>query len=210
VARPRRDGSSAAPPNKCRLNDLFLKRLKPQPRSFLIWDEYQRGLAVQVRPTGRKSWKCIYSFHGRPRWYYIGDVAAIDLSDARKLAGRVMFQVAEGVDPAAERKAERNRGTFDDLASRYVDEYAKRKNKSWTQADALVRRHLLPRWAKLQAADISRRDVKAMIARIEAPIVANQTLAAASAIFAWAIREEIVKINPCALVARVIAFDGVF
>ena len=33
--------------------------------------------------------------------------------------------------------------------------------------------------------------------RIEAPIVANQTLAAASAIFTWAIRQEIVTVNPC-------------
>jgi len=40
------------------------------------------------------------------------------------------------------------------------------------------------------------------MARIDAPIVANQTLAAASAIFAWAIREQIVKTNPCSLVER--------
>ena len=38
--------------------------------------------------------------------------------------------------------------------------------------------------------------------RIEAPIVANQVLAAASAIFSWAIRQEIVAVNPCKLVDR--------
>ena len=36
-----------------------------------------------------------------------------------------------------------------------------------------------------------------MMARIEAPIVANQTLAAASAIFTWAVKQEIVAVNPC-------------
>ena len=40
------------------------------------------------------------------------------------------------------------------------------------------------------------------MARIDAPIVANQTLAAASAIFAWAIREDIIKMNPCQKVER--------
>jgi integrase len=65
-----------------------------------------------------------------------------------------------------------------------------------------VRRHLLPRWEKLLAASVTRRDVKTAIAGITAPIVANQTLAAASAIFSWAIREEIVAVNPCALVER--------
>ena len=44
---------------------------------------------------------------------------------------------------------------------------------------------------------IARADVRAMMIRIEAPIVANQTLAAASAIFSWAVRQEIVAINPC-------------
>jgi integrase len=54
------------------------------------------------------------------------------------------------------------------------------------------------------AADISRSDVKLMMSKIAAPIVANQTLAAASAIFSWAVREEAggVKVNPCIGVAR--------
>ena len=202
MPRPRRDGTPAAPPNKRKLNDILLKRLKPQERTFVVWDTAQRGLAVMVQTTGYKSWKCVYPFHGRPRWYHIGAVDAVGLADARKLASRVMFQVAEGKDPLAERKAQRSKGTFEELATQYVEQYAKRKNRSWQQADALVRRHLIPRWGKLKAADVSRSDVKAMMTRIDAPIVANQTLAAASAIFAWAIREEIVKTNPCHLVER--------
>jgi len=203
MPRPRRDGTPATAPNKAKLNDLFLKRLVLQPRAFVVWDTHQRGLAVQVQPTGHKAWKCIYAFHGRPRWYHIGDAAAIGLADARKLAANVMFEVARGFDPQAQRKAERSLGTFEDLANRYRD-YAQRKNKSWRQADALVRRHLLPRWAKLRAADISRSDVKSTIARITAPVVANQTLASASAMFAWAIREEFggVLVNPCHGVER--------
>jgi integrase len=202
MPRPRRDGSPAQAPNKHKLSDIFLKKLKPGPRSFAVWDSHQRGLAVVVQPTGHKAWKAVYPFHGRPRWYHIGNVAAIGLADARKLAARVMFQVAEGKDPAAEKRAERGKGTFEELAKRYVDEYAKGENKSWQQADALVRKHLIPKWGKLQAADVARSDVKAMMARIAAPIVANQTLAAASAIFTWGITEEMVKTNPCALVER--------
>jgi integrase len=198
----RGDGTPAAAPNKRNLTELYIKKTAPRERTFLVWDTYQRGLALQVRPTGHKAWKCIYPFHGRPRWYHLGNAAAIDLSDARKLAHRVMFAVAEGKDPAAEKKAERSNGTFEELATRYVEEHAKRRNRSWKQADALVRRHLLPRWGKLQAASITRNDVKAAKTSITAPIVANQTLAAASAVFAWAIREGIVAVNPCARVER--------
>jgi integrase len=193
-----------AAPNKRKLNDLFVKKLKPQPRAFMVWDATQRGLALRMEPTGQAVWKVVYRFGGRPRWFHIGSAAAIGLSDARKLASRIMYQVAEGKDPCADRKAERGKGTFQELAERYVEQYAKRKNKSWKQADALVRRHLVPKWAKLRAADIARSDVKAMMARIDAPITANQVLAAASAIFSWAIREEAagIKVNPCHGVER--------
>ena len=108
-----------------------------------------------------------------------------------------MLDVIEGKDPVAERKAERASGSFADLAGQYVELHAKKHNKSWKQAEHLVARHLLPRWGKLKAIAITRADVRAMMVRIEAPIVANQTLAAASAIFSWAVRQEIVTINPC-------------
>jgi integrase len=113
-----------------------------------------------------------------------------------------MLAVARDKDPAAEKRAERSAGTFADLAARYLEQHAKRHNKSWQQGDKLIRRHALPRWGKLQATTVTRADIKAMMASIEAPIVANQTLAAVSAIFSWALKEEILPANPCKLVQR--------
>ena len=63
--------------------------------AYLVWDLQQRGLAINIHPTGRKTFKCIYSRQGRSRWYNLGAADAIGLADARKLASRVMFQVAE-------------------------------------------------------------------------------------------------------------------
>src|SRR6185436_21101527 len=168
----------------------------------MVWDTRQPGLALSVQPTGRKAWRVVYRFHGRPVWLTLGDTRSIGLADARRLTARVMLDVAEGKDPAAERRAERLTGTFADLASQYVELHAKKHNKSWRQAEALVRRHLLPRWSKLKASAITRADVRAVMIRIDAPIVANQTLAAASAIFSWAIKQEILTVNPCKLIDR--------
>ena len=187
---------------KRKLTELSVRNLKPKTATYVIWDTHQRGLAVRVQPTGSRAWKCVYSFHGRPRWLHLGDAGAIGLADARTLAAEAMLEVARGKDPAAEKRAERGAGTFADLHSQYLDRYAKKRNKSWPQADALVRRHAYPRWAKLQAASIARADVRAMMGRIEAPIVANQTLAAVSAVFSWAVKEEILAANPCKLVER--------
>jgi integrase len=196
VPRPKR------PAHKRRFTELFVRRLKPKAAAYVVWDLHQRGLAIRVQPTGAKAWKVIYSRHGRPRWLHIGDANAIGLADARTLAAEAMLAVARGQDPAAEKKAERGAGTFAELAAKYVEEHAKKRNKSWRQGETLVSRYATPRWGKLQASTITRGDVKALMAKIEAPILANQTLAAVSAIFTWAVREEILAANPCKLVPR--------
>jgi integrase len=176
------------------LTELFVKKVKPEPVAFSVWDAKEPGLALRVQPTGRKAFKVVYSACGRAWWFHIGWVG---LADARKIAQQVRLDVAHGKHPVAERRAERGAGTFAELAGRYLNEHAKKKNKSWAQADYLVRKHLLPRWARLDARSITRADVRAAVGRIAAPVVANQVLAAASAIFTWGVAQEVVPFNPC-------------
>jgi integrase len=187
---------------KQKLTELSVRRLKPEPAAYLIWDTHQHGLAVRVQPTGARAWKCIYSRQGRPRWLHLGDAGGIGLADARTLAAEAMLAVARGKDPAAEKLAERGAGTFAEFADRYVEHYAKRRNKSWEQADKLIRRYALPRWGNLRAASIGRADVRAMMSRIEAPVLANQVLAAVSAVFSWAVKQDVLGTNPCRGVDR--------
>lgn len=52
------------------------------------------------------------------------------------------------------------------------------------------------RWGKLQAVSIARVDIRAMMGRIEAPILANQVLASTSAVFGWAVQQEVLPANP--------------
>jgi integrase len=184
------------------LSDAFVKTVRPDPERVVVyWDTLQRGLALAVQPSGHRAWKCVYTIRGRgPRWYHLG--TALSLADVRKLASKIMYAVAEGGDPHADRLALRGRGSFAQVAQRYVEEHAKRKNKSWRQADALVAKYLLPRWTRLDIGSIRRADVKAAIAAIAAPVLTNQVLAAASAIFSWAVRQEIISANPCSGIER--------
>lgn len=51
-------GPNVSPPNKHRLNDLFISRLQPKDAGpYLVWDTIQHGLAVQTQPTGHKASK---------------------------------------------------------------------------------------------------------------------------------------------------------
>jgi hypothetical protein len=158
-----------------RLNDVIVKKAKAAKAARLLWDSLQRGLALRVQPSGHKAWCAIYSRAGRPRWLHLGAADIVPLADARVMAAEALLAVAKGKDPAAEKQAERGKGTFSELAAKYVEQHSKKNNKSWAQADKLVRRYALPRVGKMQAAAVSRGDIKTLMARIEAPIVANQT-----------------------------------
>jgi integrase len=128
---------------------------------------------------------------------------AIALADARSLAAELMLRVIKGEDPQAERRAKRDAGTFAELAQKYLEQYAQKRNKSWRQSDALIHRHVLPQWGKLPADTITRADVKALMRRLDdTPSTGNQTLAAVSAIYSWAVKEDILPANPCKLVDR--------
>ena len=63
---------------------------------------------------------------------------------------------------------------------------------------------MIPLWGELVASAITRSDVKTLKASITSPSVANQSLAHTSAIFSWAIREEVagITLNPCKMVER--------
>jgi integrase len=203
MPRPRNDGTPAAPANRRKLTDRFVRSITPEiGRVVHWWDSAAPGLFVATHETGRQSWRVGYRVDGRPVGLKIGDARSIPLADARKLAARVAFQVAEGRDPGRERRAERAADTFAALAERYVREWASKRNKSWRQADAIIKRSLLPRWGRLKARAITRADVRALLGRIEAPAAANATLATASAVFSFAVRMEIVDHNPCLGVER--------
>jgi len=125
------------------LRELDLRRRKPG-KARSVWDARQPGLVVRVRPSGHAALAFVYNRGGKTIWFTIG--GGVLLADARLIAAKLRLAVVEGRDPAAERRAARDAETFGALAERYVEEWSRRRNRSWEQADYLVRAHLLPRW----------------------------------------------------------------
>ncbi|MDH3241518.1 MAG: Arm DNA-binding domain-containing protein, partial [Alphaproteobacteria bacterium] len=190
-------------PNRKRLTQRFVATVKSGSKRVLYWDSVQKGLALQVEPTGHKSYKLVYRHRGRSRWFTIGDARAISIGTARDIAKGKWGEICKGVDVQAEKLGVRKSSTFGELAQRYVDEYAKVHNRSWRQADKLVKANLMPTWGSLPVNDIRRADVRRVFNGLTNKghrVLANQVLAAASAIFNWAIREEVADLsaNPCA------------
>ena len=188
-----------------RLTDRHIRSLIPHAtRPYPCYDSNQRGLVLLVHPSGRKSFTCYYRHGGRARWHHIAD-ASVGIAAARRLAAAVLLEAAQGRDPAAERKADRRAGTFAQLHQLYLRLAPSGETGSWRQADYLIRAHVLPHLGRCKGRRDRARRREGVLARSnDRPATANQTLAAISAVYSWAIAEEIggVAANPCARVRR--------
>jgi hypothetical protein len=180
------------------LTDANVADLEPRKDGRVIErDAKVPGFCVYVEPSGVKTFYFVYSFVGRKRDYRIGP-AAMGAAEARREAKQLLGRVAREEDPQAERMARRQNGlTFEQLQKRYVEEKAKKQNKSWERSDYLIRAFFLPKWGKVPAASITRADIRQWFKSMASKTTANQVKAAVSAVFKFGIEEEVIKINPC-------------
>ncbi len=172
-------------------------------------DGHLPGLYFIVQPGGARSWAVRYRFAGRPRKHTLGGYPAIDLGTARRMARQTLTAVAEGSDPARERKEARRAGeragernTIETVARVFIDRYAKvaTREASWRESERLLKRDVIPAWEGRLVQEIDRRDVIELLDTITdrgAPVVANRVLAAVRRMFGWAVDRGILESSPC-------------
>jgi len=186
--------------------------LEPRPSEYTVWDAKLPGFGVRVRPTGAISFVVVYragTGRGAPsRRFTIAPVGKIAPDAARTQAKVLLGTIANGADPAAEKRAQRPKGdqlTFDELAQLYLDQYAKVRKSSWKNDEGYLKR---PRakWKRKLATEITDDDVAELLEEIgtEAPVSANRTQSILHTLFLWAKEpgRKHVKINPVADMRR--------
>src|SRR5262249_1481937 len=113
-----------------RLTVTAIDRLKPDPGKRLeIADAAKPGLYLIVQPSGKKSYAVRYRFNGASRKLTLGYPS---LGTARKLAQEALDRVAEGGDPAREKKAARNApsNAIDDVFADFLAKHIRKRNGS--------------------------------------------------------------------------------
>src|SRR2546430_450189 len=110
------------------MTDRFVKTLKPGAQVVEWFDEDTRGLSLTINPGGSTTWYYNYTrrHDGIRRRVQLGKVDALAVKDARLKARRMMGQVADGRDPAGDRRAEREALTVTELAEKYLTLYAEK------------------------------------------------------------------------------------
>ena len=193
-------------PNRRELTDVFIRGLPAPEKKIRWWDTKQGGLCLEVQPSGHKSFKVCYRSSGLLRWYHIDAYGAVYLKEARKVAREIRTRVALGEDPHLDKVKARQGITVRQLAEKYQEQYAKKRNKSWRQPANLLRWHVYPTLGTRKAKDVTRNDVRRLFRRLgeDRPIVANQVLAAISSVYSWALGDDEpdIEINPAMGIRR--------
>jgi integrase len=199
VTQPSDHVRTARSSNKHKLTPLLVSKVKPSERRQLVWDTVAKGLVLRIEPSGTKSWYWHFRLHNRSRWYRIGAVNEVGLSDARNAVGKLnaLRVLDPAYDPQAEKVANRMQGTVADLVERYFADHLAGL-KSGRQGAFLLRRFAVPAIGKLPMTGVSRSDIRTLLKGVASPTTRKQVHANISAMYNWAIRNDhlALAVNP--------------
>ena len=184
-----------------KLTDAGVGRLEPPAKGRVdYWDKERPGFGLRLTSTGQRTWQIMYRSAGKRKRLSLGAWPALPLKIARQAADQAFKDLAEGKDPSRQRTAVTGGAvTVEYLARSYLERHARRNKKSWPADEGLIRREILPQWAKRGAATIKRRDVIELVEAVAArgnPVQANRLLALVRKMFAWATEVDLVDDNP--------------
>jgi integrase len=164
------------------------------------------NLYLWVTPSGGKIWRWAYRLEGKEKLMTFGKYPDVSLSLARSRHAEARQLLSTGVDPMAQRKAEKaaeqvaDENSFANVAAQWFEHW--KDGKSSRHVDSTRRRldsNILPNLGALQISEIEAPDVVAMVRVIEsrgARDVAKRAMETAGQIFRYGIAHGYAKRNP--------------
>jgi integrase len=185
-----------------KLTDTRIKRIKPVTKPFKASDG--GGLFLWVTPSGGKIWRWTYRHAGRAKLMTFGKYPDVPLVMARERHMAARKLLAAGVDPMAERKAEKAaaENSFQSVAARWMEHW--RQGKSPRHVDYVRRRldaDILPFLGARLVTEIGAPELVAITKAIEqrgARDIAKRALETTGQVFRYAIAHGYAKRNPAA------------
>ena len=85
------------------ITDTAIRNAKPKDKAYRLADE--RGMYLEVSPSGGKWWRVKYRIGGKEKRLSLGVYPDVGLSQARQRREDARKLIADGVDPSENRKA---------------------------------------------------------------------------------------------------------
>lgn len=152
------------------LTNAQVKSLKAKDRLYKISDE--KGLVLEITSKGSKRWRLRYRFGGKEKLLSLGIYPDVSLKEARRKRDELRGQLAEGRDPSALRKAQKNNQGSLNSFEIIGREWLERQKKVWSNKTAIRNTNLLinrvfPYIGSLSIEQIKPKDLLAVLRRIE-------------------------------------------
>jgi integrase len=193
------------------LTDVSVRKAAPTTKRQEIADGQTPGLYLLVQPSGSKSFAVRYSRQGRVKKVTLGPYPALSLAEARRRALGIAASVANGADPAEEKKVERKAAgrepdavrTVKTIADEFLKRHADEKNGARWAAETkrILDRNILPAIGDKAAASVGKAEIHDILDAIMdrgTPIAANRTLAVVKKLYRWTLARGYVDRDPCA------------
>lgn len=184
------------------LIDRDVQRAKPRPAAYRLTDA--RGLYLLVTPAGGRLWRYKYRFEGREKLMSFGPYPDVPLVVARERHATARRLLASGVDPMAQRAAQRvervGSDYFQVIAKLWHDHW--KSNKSTQHVGAVWNRletHCFPLIGERPINEIEAPELVAMVKNIEAGDVQDlpkRVLQTCGQVFRYGIGHGHCKRNP--------------
>jgi integrase len=195
------------------LTDTEIRCAKPARKAFKLYD--REGLFALVNPTGSKLWRLKYKFQGKEKLMALGKYPTLKLVEARERAFAARKMLANGIDPMAAKKAEKNAALSQaEMEQRKATNSFKCVAEKWHQwwskgVDAETGAYILrrleadvfPVFGSMPIGEITAADIRNLILAIEkrgARDVAQRQHGTISQIFRYAVTHDLAERNPAA------------
>jgi len=155
------------------LTDTRIKNIKPTDKAQTLFDG--GGLYLEITTTGSKLWRMKYRFNGKAVLLALGAYPTVTLQEARERREEAKKLLANGVNPAEVKKAQKAAGK--ELAANNFEaiarEWFSREKESWVanHSDKIIKRlerDVFPFLGSRPVAEITAPEVLAVTRRVEA------------------------------------------
>lgn len=183
------------------LTDTEIRKAKPAAKMYRISDGH--GLYVQVQPNGTKLWHYGYRFERKQRVLSLGTYPELTLAAARETHMEARRKLAAGINPAAEKQAQKRTvqgTTFADVSALWFDHWKADKAPRYVkQMRARIDNDIFPAIGSRPIREIEAPELVAIAKEIEgrgARELARRALETISQVFRYAIAHGIATRNP--------------
>lgn len=184
------------------LTDAQVRKIKPIDKKKRYSDE--KGLYLEVTPSGGRFWRLKYRFNGRESTLTIGSYPEVSLAQARRVRDEARIQLYNNIDPNAAKNQRLDQTDKNKLFKVLAMEWMQDRKDAITEGTYLrdlsvFEKDLFPALGDMPIDQIKGKDVLACAKKIEergALEMAKRSIPLTGRIFRYAIRKGIIENDP--------------